>query len=104
MGASNKGLRHVNPPHQEEMGWRSPAVNVLITESGIYNIAPQELYEGGRLNRKFSASQSKTPTSITISLPSPTGFRRQSGLVASEYGDRAPLLGGRRTGYEYLSD
>ena len=46
MGAVNNGLRHLNPAHQDQMGWRPPVMNVLISESGIYDIAPQELYAG----------------------------------------------------------
>jgi hypothetical protein len=49
MGAGNVGLRHLNSAHQDEMGWRSPAMNVLVTESGTYDIAPQSLDEAQAL-------------------------------------------------------
>lgn len=45
MGISNVGLRHLNAAHQNEMGWRSSAMNVLVSESGAYDIAPQSLSE-----------------------------------------------------------
>jgi len=49
MGAGNVGLRHPNSAHQDEMGWLSPAMNTLITESGTYDVAPQSLDEAQSL-------------------------------------------------------
>jgi hypothetical protein len=59
MGAGNLGLRHLNSAHQDEMGWRSPAMNLLTTESGIYDLAPQSLYE----------DQSLAPQILRIAKP-----------------------------------
>ena len=59
MGAGNVGLRHLNSAHQDEMGWRSPAMNTLITGSGTYDIAPQSLDE----------AQSLAPQILRIAKP-----------------------------------
>jgi len=42
MGFSGPGLRQVNGPHQEQMGWREPQQITEITSDGIYDIAPLE--------------------------------------------------------------
>ena len=47
MGSSNLGLRYLNAAHYHELGWRSEAMNTLVEESGIYDIAPQSLPEEG---------------------------------------------------------
>jgi hypothetical protein len=59
MGIGGIGLRHLNSAHQNEMGWRSPTDNILITESGTYDIAPQSLYE----------SQALAPQILRIAIP-----------------------------------
>lgn len=43
MGYSDHGLRQINGPHQEQMGWRDPQQIVEINTNGIYDIAPLEL-------------------------------------------------------------
>jgi hypothetical protein len=45
MGYAGVGLRQVNAPHQEQMGWRSSRQVVTLTASGTYDIAPLELSE-----------------------------------------------------------
>lgn len=43
MGYSNVGLRQINGPHQEQMGWRSPEAIIEVTGDGVFDIAPLEL-------------------------------------------------------------
>lgn len=43
MGISGIGLRQINGPHQEQMGWKEPQQITEITSDGIYDIAPLEL-------------------------------------------------------------
>lgn len=43
MGFSGVGLRQINGPHQEQMGWREPQQIVEINADGIYEISPLEL-------------------------------------------------------------
>jgi hypothetical protein len=59
MGLGGVGLRHLNSAHQNEMGWRAPAMNTLISESGTFDIAPQSLYE----------SQALAPQILRIAIP-----------------------------------
>jgi uncharacterized repeat protein (TIGR01451 family) len=78
MGAGNNGLRHINAAHQNEMGWRSPDMNILITESGTYDISPQSLYE----------SEAPAPQILRISKPDTNeyyfiAFRRPVGFDAN---------------------
>ena len=40
MGLSGYGLRRVNAPHMEQMGWISPSNLLNITADGLYDIAP----------------------------------------------------------------
>lgn len=42
MGYSGMGLRQINGPHQEQMGWRTGEPVVEITGSGVYEISPLE--------------------------------------------------------------
>jgi len=43
MGLSGYGLRRVNAPHHEQMGWFSPDHVLTITAGGIYDLAPLEV-------------------------------------------------------------
>ena len=43
MGFSGPGLRQINGPHQEQMGWREPQQITEINADGVYDIAPLEL-------------------------------------------------------------
>ena len=43
MGFSGPGLRQINGPHQEQMGWRDPQQITEISTDGTYDIAPLEL-------------------------------------------------------------
>lgn len=43
MGFSGPGLRQINGPHQEQMGWRDAQQITEINTDGIYDIAPLEL-------------------------------------------------------------
>ncbi len=43
MGYSGYGLRQVNGPHKEQMGWLSPEQVVAVTAGGEYYVAPLEL-------------------------------------------------------------
>ena len=43
LGSALSGLRQLNAPHQEQMGWRSSDKFTTITQSGTFYIAPLEL-------------------------------------------------------------
>jgi hypothetical protein len=43
MGYAGFGLRQVNAPHREQMGWHLPEQAITATKGGIYKIAPLEL-------------------------------------------------------------
>lgn len=43
MGYSGVGLRYINAPHQEQMGWLDTLKFQTITHNGTYNISPLEL-------------------------------------------------------------
>lgn len=43
MGFSGSGMRQINGPHQEQMGWREPQQITEISADGIYDVAPLEL-------------------------------------------------------------
>ncbi len=43
MGYGGFGLRHINGPHQDQIGWLNPIQITGIVESGVYAIAPLEL-------------------------------------------------------------
>lgn len=78
MGLSNVGLRHLNGAHQDEMGWRSAAMNRLVTGTGTYDIAPLA----------FSESEAVAPQILRIPKAD-TGetwflsYRRQVGFDSS---------------------
>ncbi len=44
MGLGQNRLRQVNASHKEQMGWLPPEQIVTVTASGVYQIAPIELY------------------------------------------------------------
>jgi len=44
MGYSGIGLRHMNAPHKEELGWLPAGQVVTVTQNGTYKIAPLELH------------------------------------------------------------
>jgi hypothetical protein len=44
MGYSGLGLRHMNAPHKEELGWLPAGQVVTVTQNGTYKIAPLELH------------------------------------------------------------
>jgi hypothetical protein len=56
MGYSGYGLRQLNAPHQEQMGWRAAEKIFAVTESGLYEIAPLE----------FNADQTIIPQMLKI--------------------------------------
>lgn len=43
MGAGGFGLRQVNAPHREQMGWMPPEQIGAITQGGLYELAPIEV-------------------------------------------------------------
>jgi hypothetical protein len=43
MGFSGYGLRQVNAPHREQMGWYAPTRTQTVTADGVFDIAPLEL-------------------------------------------------------------
>jgi hypothetical protein len=44
MGYSGIGLRHMNAPHKEELGWLQAGQVLTVTQNGTYQIAPLELH------------------------------------------------------------
>ena len=44
MGYAGIGLRHMNAPHKEELGWLPAGQVLTVTQSGTYKIAPLELH------------------------------------------------------------
>jgi hypothetical protein len=44
MGYAGIGLRHMNAPHKEELGWLSAWQMLTVTQNGTYKIAPLELH------------------------------------------------------------
>gem|GEM_PF-2413036 len=75
MGAGNNGLRHLNSAHLNEMGWRSPVMNVLITESGTYDIAPQSMNEAQSLEPQIlRIAKPDTNEYYYIAYRRPLGF------------------------------
>lgn len=78
MGYSGVGLRQVNAPHQEQMGWRDAAAAQAISASGTYAIAPLEL----------DATQAAAPQTLKIAIPGSTNqyylsYRRPVGFDAN---------------------
>jgi hypothetical protein len=47
MGYGGVGLRQVNGPHKEQMGWLPASQIVTATNNGSYNLAPLEVYPSG---------------------------------------------------------
>jgi len=59
LGSALSGLRQLNGPHQEQMGWRSPDKFVTVTQSGTFYIAPLEL----------TAAETDKPQVLKITKP-----------------------------------
>ncbi len=64
MGYGGYGLRQVNAPHQEQMGWRTAEQILSVTSGGLYEIAPLEFY----------GAETTLPQILTIEKPD-TGDR-----------------------------
>ena len=78
MGFSGPGLRQINGPHQEQMGWRDPQQISEINADGIYDIAPLEL----------DVASSSAPQLLKIRKPDTSewyylSFRQPIGFDAS---------------------
>jgi hypothetical protein len=80
MGSGGTGLRLLNAPHYEDLGWRSAATIRTVTASGRYEIAPLAISE----------TQAIAPQILKIAKPG-TGewfylsFRRAQGLDSGLY-------------------
>ena len=75
MGASHIGLRQLNSAHVNEMGWRSAAMNTLVTESGTYDLAPQSLAESQALAPQIlRIPKSDTNEYYFVAFRRPVGF------------------------------
>lgn len=64
MGYGGWGLRQVNAPHKEHMGWVPPEQIVPVTQSGLYEIAPLEL----------DPSTTIAPQTLKIAKPDTGGY------------------------------
>ncbi len=86
MGYSGVGLRHMNAPHKDQLGWLSANQIQTVTQNGVYTIAPLEL----------GPTQITTPQVLKIAKPDSREFyyfsyRRPLGLDArlpSAYTDK----------------
>jgi hypothetical protein len=86
MGYSGFGLRQLNAPHQEQMGWRAAEKIFAVTESGLYDIAPLEIED----------QQALAPQALKIAKPDTDeyyylSYRKKIGFdnnLPSQYPDR----------------
>jgi hypothetical protein len=89
MGLSGAGLRELNAPHAEQMGWKGAGASRLLTESGTYDIAPLP----------SSATEAVTQQILSIEKPGSTeryylSYRTRIGFdtgLYSDYADRVSV-------------
>lgn len=88
MGYGGIGLRQVNAPHKEQMGWLPAGKIVSVTGSGTFNIAPLEIFP------------SNTAYPQALKIPTGSGdyyyvsYRRRLGYdsnLSLDYADRANI-------------
>jgi hypothetical protein len=83
MGYAGVGLRQLNAPHQEQMGWRSSRQIVTLTAGGTYDIAPLELSETQALAPQvLKIAKPDTGEYYYLSYRRPLGF---DGILNSTY-------------------
>jgi hypothetical protein len=75
MGAGGWGLRHLNSPHREQMGWVDPTQVIQISSGGQYDIAPLELepWRSGA-PRALKIAKPDTGEFYYLSYRQPIGF------------------------------
>jgi hypothetical protein len=88
MGYSGIGLRQVNAPHKDQMGWLPPGKVVLATANMTVNVAPLEFYPGA----------TALPQTLKIKAPLPSkdiyyfSYRQRIGfdsILGTDYADKA---------------
>jgi hypothetical protein len=90
MGYGGVGLRALNGPHKEEMGWQPAGKVQTVVSNGVYMVAPLENYQPTRVPSTLKIAKPGTVTSI-ISPPARARLRRQyAGLVRRP--DQRPSL------------
>jgi hypothetical protein len=75
MGYSGIGLRQINAPHHEQMGWLPPILIQDIISGGIYDISPLELNASDAFNPQIiKIAKSDTDEFYYLSYRQPIGF------------------------------
>jgi hypothetical protein len=83
MGYAGVGLRQIDAPHQEQMGWRSARQIVTLTSGGTYDIAPLELSDTQALAPQIlKIAKPDTGEYYYLSYRRPLGF---DGIINSTY-------------------
>ncbi len=86
MGYGGVGLRHLNAPHKEELGWLPATQLVTVTQSGVYRIAPLELSPADTIAPQvLKIAKPDTQEFYYFSYRRPLGFDAQ---LSATYRDR----------------
>jgi hypothetical protein len=86
MAIAGVGLRQVNAPHKEQMGWVTPEQVLTVSEDGIYDIAPLEVHSLDALaHQVLKIAKSDTNEYYYLSYRRPLGFDAN---LSSTYCDR----------------
>lgn len=102
MGYSNVGLRHMNAPHKEAMGWLPTTQVVTVTQDGTYTIAPLALNPANTVAPQvLKIAKRDTNEFYYFSYRRPLGF---DASLATMYTDRVNVhrYSGSGASYTYF--
>jgi hypothetical protein len=75
MGSALSGLRQINAPHHEQMGWRAAEQFMTVIESGVYDLDPLEMSaEDAFLPQILKVAKPDTNEYYYLSYRQPIGF------------------------------
>ncbi len=88
MGYSGVGLRQLNAPHVEQMGWYDPQRLVSTTTTGYYDVAPLVTDSVPIASQILKVAKPDTGDFYYISYRQPTGF---DGNLSADYLNRLSI-------------
>lgn len=114
MGSAMSGLRQLNGPHQEQMGWRSPDMITTVTQGGTFDIAPLELSAAQALAPQvLKFAKPDSDETYYLSYRQPIGFDANLSTSLTERlhihlykgnGGKTTLLSGLLVGASFVDD